>query len=297
MALVTGNRPPGFNIDEFKSRVTDAGGVIKNNKFRLVITPPYILTAQTQKSEALKTILDGNRYIEFFCYAASIPGVALNTHEVRRYGYGPAEKRPYNASFRDITLSLYFDNRRRNYDFLQLWIESIFNTDPRAGIDNIFITDYKENYASTLELYVYDDGGVLTAKYVMTEAFPIQIGDMPVSWADTNNLLKIPVTFTFYTFYNDFQFNPGLYDTLDYNISARGDMITGGSSRTFYNESNEQGISGQTQNGGNVSGESSSGPILDPGFRGKVDPNYPGKVYRLDKNEFYAISANNISKQ
>jgi len=38
---------------------------------------------------------------------------------------------------------------------------------------------------------------------------------MPLNWADTNNILKIPVTFTFYNFYNEFQWNPdGLYDAL-----------------------------------------------------------------------------------
>jgi len=53
-------------------------------------------------------------------------------------------------------------------------MSTIFNHDPRSGIDNIFIVDYKENYASTIELYVYDDSGVLIAKYVMTEAYPIK---------------------------------------------------------------------------------------------------------------------------
>ena len=49
----------------------------------------------------------------------------------------------------------------------------------------------------------------------MTEAFPIAIGDMPVNWGDTNNLLKIPVTFTFYTMYDEFQWlASGLYDRL-----------------------------------------------------------------------------------
>lgn len=207
----------GFNIDEFNSRISESGGLTRNNKFRLVITPPAIMSAipAEKKTEALTTVINGARYLEFFCYAASIPGVALNTHEVRRYGYGPIEKKPFNIGFRDITLSLYFDNQRRNYDFLQLWMSTIFNHDPRSGIDNIFIVDYKENYASTIELFVYDDSGVLIAKYVMTEAFPIQIGDMPLNWADTNNILKIPVTFTFYNFYNEFQWNPdGLYDTL-----------------------------------------------------------------------------------
>jgi len=88
--------------------------------------------------------------------------------------------------------------------FLSHRIETIFTHDARNTIDDLFIVDYKENYASTLELFVYNDAGILIAKYVMTEAFPIAIGDMPVNWADTNNLLKIPVTFTFYTMYNEF---------------------------------------------------------------------------------------------
>ena len=197
---------PGFNVDEFRSRVSDAGGLTRNNKFRLVVTPPQIFTgiAPDKRTTTLQQTISHAKYLEFFCYATSIPGLALNTHEYRRYTYGLAEKRPVAVQFRDITLSIYFDNQRRNYDFFKSWIETIFTHDARNTIDDLFIVDYKENYASTLELFVYNDAGILIAKYVMTEAFPIAIGDMPVNWADTNNLLKIPVTFTFYTMYNEF---------------------------------------------------------------------------------------------
>ena len=208
---------PGFNIDEFTSRVKDAGGLTRNNKFRLVVTPPQILTgiAPNRRDAALQQMISHSKYLEFFCYSTSIPGLALNTHQYQRYTYGPAEKRPVNVMFRDITLSLYYDNQRRNYSFFKLWIESIFTHDARNSIDDLFIVDYKENYASTLELFVYNDSGILIGKYVMTEAFPIAIGDMPVNWGDTNNLLKIPVTFTFYTMYDEFQWlASGLYDRL-----------------------------------------------------------------------------------
>ena len=208
---------PGFNIDEFTSRVKDAGGLTRNNKFRLVVTPPQILTgiAPNRRDASLQQMISHSKYLEFFCYSTSIPGVSLNTHSYQRYTYGPVEKRPVNVMFRDITLSLYYDNQRRTYDFFKLWIESIFTHDARNSIDDLFIVDYKENYASTLELFVYNDSGILIGKYVMTEAFPIAIGDMPVNWGDTNNLLKIPVTFTFYTMYDEFQWlASGLYDRL-----------------------------------------------------------------------------------
>jgi hypothetical protein len=37
----------------------------------------------------------------------------------------------------------------------------------------------------------------------MDEAFPISMGDIPLNWGDTNSLIKIPVTFTFFTWRNE----------------------------------------------------------------------------------------------
>jgi hypothetical protein len=194
-----------FNVQNFLSRVNEAGGLVQNNKFRLLVTPPPIFRSSNNYDEETKANLsDGARTLEYFCSSASIPGVNLNTHEIRRYGYGPMEKRPYSASFADATFNVYFDSKRKNYDFFQTWISSIMDYDVNNSTNSKFLLEYKSEYQSTIDLFVHDNTGVIVGHYVMDEAFPISIGDIPLNWGDTNSILKIPVTFTFFTWRNEF---------------------------------------------------------------------------------------------
>jgi hypothetical protein len=208
-----------FNVQNFLSRVNESGGLVQNNKFRLLITPPPIFKSSNNYDEETKANLnDGARTLEYFCSSASIPGVNLNTHEIRRYGYGPMEKRPYVASFADATFNVYFDSKRKNYDFFQTWISSIIDYDVNNSINSKFLLEYKSEYQSTIDLFVHDNTGVIVGHYVMDEAFPISIGDIPLNWGDTNSIIKIPVTFTFFTWRNEFIKNSARFETVSSRI-------------------------------------------------------------------------------
>jgi hypothetical protein len=193
-----------FNVQNFLSKVNEAGGLVQNNKFALTITPPPIFKSTSNYNEDVKAKLeDGAKNLVYFCSSASIPGVTLNTHEIRRYGYGPNEKRPYTVSFSDATFNIYFDSKRKNYDFFQTWISSIMDYDVNNSTNSKFLLEYKSEYHSTVDLLVHDNTGTEIAHYVMDEAFPISIGDIPLNWGDTNSIIRIPVTFTFFTWSNE----------------------------------------------------------------------------------------------
>ena len=129
-----------FNVQNFLSRVNEAGGLVQNNKFQLLITPPPIFQSSTNYNEEIKANLtDGSRTLEYFCSSATIPGVTLTTHEIRRYGYGPTEKRPYAVSFTDATFNIYFDSKRKNYDFFQTWISTIMDYDVNNSTNSKFL--------------------------------------------------------------------------------------------------------------------------------------------------------------
>jgi hypothetical protein len=193
-----------FNVQNFLSKVNEAGGLVQNNKFALTITPPPIFKSTSNYNEDVKAKLeDGAKNLVYFCSSASIPGVTLNTHEIRRYGYGPNEKRPYTASFSDATFNIYFDSKRKNYDFFQTWISTIMDYDVGNSTNSKFLLEYKSEYKSTIDLKIYDNKGSTVGHYIMDEAFPISIGDIPLNWGDTSSIIKIPVTFTFFTWSNE----------------------------------------------------------------------------------------------
>ena len=58
-------------------------------------------------------------------------------------------------------------------------------------------TEYKDNYAATVTITVYDNGGDTVASYYLYKAFPIALNDIPVSWANQNDLMKISAKISF----------------------------------------------------------------------------------------------------
>ena len=51
-----------FNVQNFLSRVNEAGGLVQNNKFQLLITPPPIFQSSTNYNEEIKANLtDGTQ--------------------------------------------------------------------------------------------------------------------------------------------------------------------------------------------------------------------------------------------
>jgi len=203
-----------FNVDRFKGYLEAAGGPARNNKFRVRIYKPKCLQPGSyfvkNNLTTAQNMYEGISTLDYFIEAASIPGVSHNTHEIRRYGYGSFEKRPYATSFTDFNCQILFDNKRRNYDFLQIWMSAISNYNYQDGIIgsattsglNTFEIEYKDNYMTNIDLDIYDEADNNIAQYRFIEAYPIFIGDMPLNWGDTNNILRIPVTFTYYSWYS-----------------------------------------------------------------------------------------------
>jgi hypothetical protein len=152
------------------------------------------------------------RFMEFWCESANIPGVSLNVNEVRRYGYGTIEKKPYASLNNDINMSFLGDAKGAIWTYFQQWLRLIVNYDMRKGIvaetgmmpgQSPFLMSYKDDYAVDIYLYVFDDRNNEIFKIVLRDAYPIFVGDVQLNWGDTNSLMRIPVTFTVYDWYND----------------------------------------------------------------------------------------------
>jgi hypothetical protein len=138
----------------------------------------------------------------------------LSTNEIRRYGYGNVEKRPYVAINNDVSLSFLSDSNADVWTFFQQWIRMIVNYDMRHGIYNPaknngvlkgqkpFELGYKYEYCSDVEVIVFNEQGKETLKVILREAYPTFVGDVQLNWGDTNSIARIPVTLTVYDWYN-----------------------------------------------------------------------------------------------
>ncbi len=215
-----------FNIDQFRGAVLNKG-LLKPSKFEIEIPIPTALTNavtnpntnQPTVGTVTQGVADGinsaKSTLRFMCEAVTLPGVQVASSEVRRFGYGPFERKPYAPTFTDINVTILADAKGQNWDLFQKWIQLITNFDlanrARNGIGNLefFEINYKQNYAVDITISCYPDYDSVTPaiRLKLYEAFPVFLGDISLNWGNTNDIMRIPVTFTFFTWSNDINGN------------------------------------------------------------------------------------------
>jgi hypothetical protein len=196
--------PAGFNIAQFSSYINETG-VLKTDKYLTRFTLP---SAMARNINAFNTI----RRLEFWCESSKIPGVQLNLHDVRRYGYGITEKKPTNAVFSDIPFLFIGDGNGEIWEFFHQWISLVNNFDLRDGISGTTTATttqspmelaYKYEYAVDMDVIAFDETGQEKIHIKLRDAFPFAIAPIDLAWASRNEIMKIPVIFTFTDWYNE----------------------------------------------------------------------------------------------
>lgn len=201
-----------FNVNELSAEVAK-NGIMRNNKFLVTFPMPLSLRGTTGFSQ----LTDTNRVLSLYCEGSNLPGIALLMEEVRRYGYGPNEKKPYAPIFTDVNLTFRGDASGNIWTFMNAWMKCSVNyesrgdfTTPSGPISNQYPNEvgYKydpsnnEGYATDTTISMFNDIGDETIRVVLREAFPIFVGDIPLNWSARSDYMKIPVTLSFFDWYN-----------------------------------------------------------------------------------------------
>lgn len=182
-----------FNINEFKTDINDKG-YIKTNYFEVFVSPPPVSGVSTSLVRHMTHRIEQVR----------IPGINFMSADINRYGIGPTQKQPYNAQFNEISLTILCDNYGDIWQFWHDWLRAIYQFTPAATPGNGTVNaqanynvSYKDQYSSTMSIVLYDIGGTVIKRIDLYQAFPTSIREMPLSWEDSNNLLKLGVSVTF----------------------------------------------------------------------------------------------------
>jgi hypothetical protein len=186
-----------FSINRFKGEVQK--GFLTNNKFEMEILKPTALNDAGSITQKVK----------FFCEVAALPGVDINTHQVRYYGYGPNIARAVTAQFQKLPLSFLSDADGAVYKFFTNWTKTIVNYDsnPSYGATSYegmtpYQLNYFENYASRLShINVYSTDGQRKLRIALKDCFPIQLGAVQLNWNSKSELKKIPVVLSYTDWY------------------------------------------------------------------------------------------------
>ena len=204
-----------FNIADFKSNI-EKTGVLQTNKYDVTISLPPALAALNIISADGSTVgvtTEGMRDLTYRCVNASLPGLAMRTTDINRFGIGVSEKMPYSATYTDVSLTFIMDRAGTAYKFWYSWFNYIFGFNGEEtnsniyGTTNIAATDrssrsfytaeYKDNYAGNIQIKVYDNYGNVSLVTTLLKAYPVSINDVALNWSDNNSLIKLTTSITF----------------------------------------------------------------------------------------------------
>ena len=189
-------------------------GIQKTSMAHIVFDPPKLFGTQLKIAGAKKIASIATYRGDSFTQ----PGVSMATTEIKRYGIGPIERKPYLPIFTDQQFSFINDSDGLIHKFFYLWMNGIVGFDALPiGNSNEDIygkypyeVGYKDEYKTTIDIYVYNDVQNEVGVLKLENAYPIFLGDVQRSWADANQFVRFPVTFT----YSHWRYDK-LPDTLD----------------------------------------------------------------------------------
>jgi len=204
---VPDSKPDSFNIENIKGRITKRNGITKTSHFRVVITLPQWAREATENDDVSSVGFD----LPFLCDSAQLPGINFTTSEIRRLGYGALERRPDVPLYTELPLTFISTGDGAVLRFFHRWMQNVINvgTSDRApssvSYKGAFLYEahYPVNYRTTIQLYHYNEVGEQLLVYTFNEAYPIGIGDIPVSWSSTDELVRLPVQFSYTNWHCD----------------------------------------------------------------------------------------------
>jgi hypothetical protein len=189
-----------FNTQDILSAMDKYKGFHKPSHFLVRITPPSFMGASSAEY---------NKDIEFLCDATTLPGIQLDSVQVRPLGYGNPESRPIDYVPAAVRLDMFVDNQGKVLQYFQKWMGNILNfaRDINKSSDgtrlNYYEFAYPKDYEGQVQIYVYDSLGNKFTVYTLDHAWPSNIGDLTLAWELNDQVSKLNVTFAYNLWHSD----------------------------------------------------------------------------------------------
>lgn len=179
-----------FDISEFTAR--NEAGFSRDSFFLMQMIPPAFYQGDTQ-------------FLSYLCSATQLPGVSIQAQAQNRWGYGPQKKVPYGLVHSDINLTVYSDASGSAIDFFNQWQNSIIaygSTNSQNQSTGAYFGEvsYPDQYETTIQILYFSETGDELIRYTMTDAYPLGMGDIPVSWSNSGNIASLVVPITYRTY-------------------------------------------------------------------------------------------------
>ena len=195
---------------------------MKPSKFTVVFPTPKGLVG----GKDWTFINEATEYLQFKIDSATAPGVDFSLHSVRRYGYGPIEKKPWAPLFNECQLSVMCGGEGEEWTFFRRWTNLIINyhrgqnivamTSGGNGITNddpfkvsgkynqdVYEAAYKDDYMVDFAIMAFRDDGTEVLRTILREAYPISVTPLRYDWSDGSKVQRFNVLMTYIDHYQD----------------------------------------------------------------------------------------------
>jgi len=191
----------GFNINTFRAAI-QGDQIARPNLFLVEFNVPPGLVGQGLSLATAKVL-------EYWCEVAAIPDAGFNTYQSPRYGYGNFETRPTINIFGQMSIDVFFDESVQNWKFFSDWMNLICNRNGSqgpvgvAGINGALQNEleYRDQYVADVGIYTFDALGQTMQHIILRDAFPVSLGSIRLAWAETNSIMRLPITLSYNDWY------------------------------------------------------------------------------------------------
>lgn len=186
----------GFSLSSFLTEI-NSQSILESSRHLMIFTLPKGLLEHYDSNSVKQVALR--------CDASSLPGISFaESEEIRRYGVGPTEKHPYLPIFGAISASYIVDGSGAIHSFFYDWMSFIVGFDSSAGMAavngfgrNPYEVAYKDDYKSQVTIFVYNELNDKVMEVILNNAYPIAINPVPLSWANTDQFMKLDITWDY----------------------------------------------------------------------------------------------------
>lgn len=192
-----------FNINDFKSRIDQYGGLARPNVFEVEFTPlkPSGFPVALQTSESALSGLD----LKFFCQTVTFPSLSVEVFDYKPNNNDMARSMPRGIGHGDLECVFMVDDQHRVAEFFHTWIRLVTNySDTAFGEQMPYEVGYKSDYAVGMGIKMYSrspiNGSPGSASYYecrLLDVYPVQLGSITLEWAQNDSYMTLPVSFSY----------------------------------------------------------------------------------------------------
>ena len=184
-----GGKTPQNNINRIIGQVSEGGGFSKPALYRIQITPPAGMSDWTNQEQ---------QHIYFNCDSITIPGRNITTKPNKTYGL--KKEYAYDKIHPEIIATFYVSESLEEFHFFEAWTDLMYTSNGNIGWYDDYAKDCTMKIQQLSNKEGFAEGGAdlgVIATSTLYEVYPKILSPLRLSYAATNQVQKIDVTFTF----------------------------------------------------------------------------------------------------